>query len=161
MLSPVPNSRRALAAQALKFSRARARDDEIGFLRHAVWPAPQRETVPVAWDAASSRLRLNAVMQLHHTILEAINGVQSQEHVTMMPCYQWDAVPNENGGHTDDELVDRLRVKKRGDDLATAHQPDILARLLSQTAHEWADRAVHELHACRGVGWRRMTGEDD
>src|SRR6058998_2587576 len=36
MLSPVPNSRRALTAQAPKLFRAGARDDEIGFLRHAV-----------------------------------------------------------------------------------------------------------------------------
>src|SRR5438034_1867812 len=100
-------------------------------------------------------------MQLNYTILEAINGVQIQGHVTMTPRYQWDAVPKENGGHTDDELVDRLRVKKRGNDLATAHQPDILARLLSKTAHEWANCTVHELHAWRGVGWSRMTGEDD
>src|SRR6059036_506996 len=111
--------------------------------------------------ATSSRLFPNAVMQLNHTIFEAINGVQIQGHVTMPPRYQGDAFPNENGGHTDDELVDRLRVKKRGDDLATAHQPDILARLLSKTAHEWADCIVHEFHACRGVTWRRMTGEND
>src|ERR1700754_914784 len=36
MLSPVPDSGRALAAQAPKFSRAGARDNEIGLLRHAV-----------------------------------------------------------------------------------------------------------------------------
>src|SRR6267143_4907356 len=92
-------------------------------------------------------------MQLNHTILEAINGVQIQGHVTMTPRYQRDAVPNENGDHADDELVDRLRVKKRGDDLSTAHQPDILARLLSKTGHEWADCNVRELHAWRGVDW--------
>jgi len=86
-------------------------------------------------------------MQLNHTVLEAINGVQIQGDVTMTPRDQWDAVPNENGDHTDDELVDRLRVKKRADDLATTHQPDILARLLSKTANEWADGIVHELHA--------------
>jgi hypothetical protein len=86
-------------------------------------------------------------MQLNHTILEAINGVQIQGDVTMTPRYQWDTVPNENGDHTDDELVDRLRVKKRADDLATAHQPDMLARLLSKTANKWADCIVHELHA--------------
>jgi hypothetical protein len=40
MLSPVPNSRRALAAQAPKVSRAGTRDDEIGFLRHAVLECP-------------------------------------------------------------------------------------------------------------------------
>src|SRR5882724_1495001 len=37
MLSPVPNSRRALAAQAPKVSRAGAGDDEVGLLRHAVF----------------------------------------------------------------------------------------------------------------------------
>src|SRR5712675_1877113 len=96
-------------------------------------------------DAALSRLSLNTVMQLNHTILEAFSGVQIQGHVTVTPRYQWYAVPNENGGHTDDELVERLRVKKRGDDLAAAHQPDILAGLLSKSRHEWADCIVHEL----------------
>ncbi len=90
---------------------------------------------------------LNAVMQLNQTILEAFNGVQIQGHVTVTPRYQWNAIPNEHWGHTDDELVDRPLVKKGGDELAAAHQPDILARLLSKTAHEWADCTVHELHA--------------
>src|SRR2546426_8668962 len=36
MLSPVPNSRCALTAQAPKLSCAGARDDEVGLLRHAV-----------------------------------------------------------------------------------------------------------------------------
>jgi hypothetical protein len=90
---------------------------------------------------------LNAVMQLNHTILEAFDGLQIQGHVTVTPRYQWNAIPNEDWDHTDDELVDRLLVKKRGDELAAAHQPDILARLLSKTAHEWADCTVHELHA--------------
>src|SRR5205823_2415717 len=95
----------------------------------------------------SSRLLQNAVMQLNHTVVEAFNGVQIQRHVTVTPRYQGDAIPNENGGHTDDELVNCLRVKKGGDDLTTAHQPDILARLLAKMAHEWADCIVHELHA--------------
>ena len=84
-------------------------------------------------------------MQLNHTILEAINGVQIQGHVTMTPRDQWDTIPNKNGDHSDDELVDRLRVKKPGDDLATAHQPDVLARPLSKAAHEWPDGILHEL----------------
>src|SRR5205807_8087450 len=99
-------------------------------------------------------------MQLNHTILEALNGVQLQRRVTMTPRYQWDAVPNENGDHTDDELVDRLRVKKRGDDLAAPHQPDILARPRSKATHESPDGIVHALHASRGVRWR-MAGEND
>src|SRR5438552_15846627 len=94
-------------------------------------------------------------MQLNHAILEAINGVQIQGHVTMAPRYQWSAVPNEHGGHTDDELVDRLRVKKRGDDLATAHQPDILARLLSKILKRDLRRYWREAEQCCGRGGAR------
>jgi hypothetical protein len=90
---------------------------------------------------------LNAVMQLNQTILEAFKGVQLQGYVTVTPRDQWNAIPNKHGGHTDDERVDRVRVKKGGDELVAAHQPDILARLLSKTAYERADCTVHELHA--------------
>ena len=86
-------------------------------------------------------------MQLNQTILEAFNGVQIQRHVTVTPRYEWNAIPNKHGGHTDDKLVDRVLVQKGGDEFAAAHQPDILARLLSKTAYERADCAVHELHA--------------
>src|SRR5262245_37372219 len=120
-----------------------------------------REILPFAQDAASSRMVLNAVMQLNQTILEAFKGVQIQGHVTVTPRYQGNAIPNKHGGHTDDELVDRVLVKKGGDELAAAHQPDILAGLLSKAAYERADCIAHKLHAGRGVGWRRMTGEDD
>ena len=90
---------------------------------------------------------LNAVAQLNQAILEAFNGVQIQELVTAAPRYQWNPIPDKHWGHTDDELVDRLLVKKGGDELATAHQPDILAWLFSKTAHEWSDCTVHELDA--------------
>jgi len=90
---------------------------------------------------------LNAVMQLNHTILEPFDGLQIQGHVPVTSRYQWSAIPNKHRDHTDDELVDRVLVKKGGDELAAAHQPDILSRLLSQAAHEWADCAAHELHA--------------
>src|SRR5207253_4671563 len=112
--------------------------------------SPRRRILGSRRRIASSRLLLNAVMQLNHTIFEAINGVQIQGHVTMTPRYQWDAVPNENGGHTDDELVDRLRVKKRGNDLATAHQP----RYPCQAALEDGSR-TGRLHRSRTP---RLTG---
>src|SRR2546425_2404329 len=95
---------------------------------------------------SSGRFR-NTVMQLNHTILEAFDGLQIQGHVAVTLRDQWNAIPNEHWGHTDDELVDRLRVKKGGDAVASAHQPDILARLLSKTAYEWADCTADELHA--------------
>ena len=66
--------------------------------------------------------------------------------MTVTPRNQWNAIPNKHRGHTDDKLIDRPLVKKGGDELTSAHQPDIFARLLSKTAHEWADCTVHELH---------------
>jgi hypothetical protein len=46
-------------------------------------------------------------------------------------------------------------VKKGGDEIAAAHLPDILARLLSETAHKWRDCTAHKFHPGRGIGWWR------
>src|SRR5262245_58037099 len=105
-----------------------------------------RETLPFTRNAASSRMVLNAVMHLNQPIFESLNGAQLQGHVAVAPRDQWNAIPDEHGDHTDDELVDRLLVEKGGDESASAHQPDVLAGLLSQTAYEGADRTTHELH---------------
>src|SRR4051812_34327057 len=104
---------------------------------------------------------LKTVMQLNESVREGFSGLQLQGYVTVPTSYQWNAIPNEHGHYADDELVDRLLVKKRSDQLAPAHQPDILARFLAKTAHEWADCIVHELHVRGNLGWRRATGEDD
>jgi hypothetical protein len=90
---------------------------------------------------------LDAVTQLNQPILEAFDGLQIQGHMPVTPRYERNAITNKHWGHADDELVDRVVVKKGGDQLAASHQPDILARLVSKTAHEWADCTVHELHA--------------
>src|SRR6266699_755032 len=77
MLSPVSNSRRALAAQAMKFSRARARDDEIGFLRHAVLEysgALQDEAARLPCNVPDDPLeadeRGRAVGAVHHQVVD-------------------------------------------------------------------------------------------
>src|SRR5206468_6835760 len=95
------------------------------------------------WSSAASVV-LNVVTQLNQPILEAFHGVQTQGHVAVTPRDEWNAIANEHRDHPDDELVDRVLVEKRGDELTAAHQPDVLARLLSKTAHERADRTVHE-----------------
>ena len=104
---------------------------------------------------------LHAVVQLDHAIFEALGGEQVQGHVAVTPRYQGNALPNEHWDDADDKLVDGPLVKKGGDGLAAAHQPDIFARLLAQTTHLWADRIVREFDARRGAHWRRMTGEHD
>src|SRR4051812_20821613 len=72
-----------------------------------------------------------------------------------------DAVADEDGHDADHELVDRLCIEERGDDLAAAHEPDVLARLRPQSAHERADCLVHELDAARHAGRWRLVREDD
>src|SRR5689334_4210493 len=100
-------------------------------------------------------------MQLDETILKAFGSLQVQRHVTGTTRYQWNAVPNKHRDHTDHKLVDRVLVKKRGDELAATHQPDVLAGLVSKPAYVWTDGAVHKLHAWRNVGRWRVTGKDD
>src|ERR1700724_1604175 len=77
MLSPVPNSRRALTAQAPKLFRAGARDDEIGLFRHAVLEyssALEHEaarfpsTVPD--DSLEADERGRAVAAVHHQVFD-------------------------------------------------------------------------------------------
>src|SRR2546428_13767700 len=75
MLSPVPNSRRALAAQAPKLSRAGARDDDIGLLRRAVLEyssALQHEAARfpcnVSDDPLEADERGRAVAAVHHQV---------------------------------------------------------------------------------------------
>src|SRR6266704_3763288 len=77
MLSPVPNSRRALAAQAPKLSHAGARDDEIGFLRHAVLEyssALEHEAAcfpcNVSDDPLEADERGRAVAAVHHQVFD-------------------------------------------------------------------------------------------
>ena len=97
--------------------------------------------------AAPALTVLNAVMQLNEAILEAFDGVQLQGYVAVATCDQGDAVSDEYRDDADDEFVDCALVEKGGDEVAAAHQPDVLAGLLSKAAHERADGLAHELDA--------------
>src|SRR5438270_13358190 len=77
MLSPVPNSRRALAAQAPKLSRAGASDDDIGLLRRAVLEYSStleheaaRFACNVPDDALEANERGRAVAAVHHQVFD-------------------------------------------------------------------------------------------
>src|SRR4029450_2327303 len=118
-------------------------------------------TSMLSWSYSVGVGRCQTVMQLNQPILEALGGVQLQGYVTVTPRYQGNAVAYEYRHHTDNELVDRLLVEKGGDEITATHQPDVLAWLLAETAHEGADGAVHELHAFRDIWRRRMVGEND
>src|SRR4029453_9016496 len=77
MLSPVPNSRRALATQAPKVSCAGARDDEIGLLRQAVLEyssALEHEAARFPCNMPNDPLeadeRGRAVAAVHHQVFD-------------------------------------------------------------------------------------------
>src|SRR5439155_23962713 len=77
MLNPVPNSRRALAAQATKLSGSGARDDGIGLLRHAVLEHSSalehkaaRLPCNVPDDPLEADERGRAVAAVHHQVLD-------------------------------------------------------------------------------------------
>ena len=90
---------------------------------------------------------LHSLTKLDEAIFKLLGRPQRQRDVKVTSRYERNAISDKYRNDADDELVDGLRVKKRSDDLAGAHQPDILTRLLSKTAHEWADCIIHELHA--------------
>src|SRR5207249_3668624 len=88
MLSPVPNSRRALAAQASKLSPAGARNDDIGFLRYAVLEyasALEHEAARFACNVPDDPLEADecgrAVAAVHPQVLD----VPLQGHNTPLP----------------------------------------------------------------------------
>src|SRR5207247_1336794 len=77
MLSPVPNRRRALAAQATKLSGSGARDNGIGLLRHAVLEYSSalehkaaRFPCNVPDDPLEADERGRAVAAVHHQVLD-------------------------------------------------------------------------------------------
>src|SRR3569832_1722924 len=79
----------------------------------------------------------------------------------------WNTVPDEYRGHGDQELVDRTLLEDRRDERTTAHQPDVLARLLAKIAQNRADGSLtnstpngHRPGAPHGRRrWRRRRSE--
>src|SRR5215467_13862676 len=72
----------------------------------------------------------------------------------MPGCNEGSAFPDERRYDADDELVNRILVKKGSDDLASAHHPNVLASLRAQAFGKGTDRLGDEVDAC-GNGSRR------
>ncbi len=79
----------------------------------------------------------------------------------MTSRYERDAVSDKYRNDANDELVDRLRIKKRGDDFTAAHQPDIFAVAFSKSINEHIYCLVSEFDGRWSIFWTRMTREDD
>src|SRR5580765_1607095 len=77
MLDPVPNRRRALAAQAAKVSGAGPGNNEIGFLRHTILEyssALEHEAAGFPCDLTDDPFKADecgrAVAAVHHQVLD-------------------------------------------------------------------------------------------
>ena len=79
----------------------------------------------------------------------------------MTSPYERNAISDEYRNDANDELVDRLRIKKRGDDFTAAHQPDIFALAFSKSLHVHANCLVCEFDGRWSIFWTRMMREDD
>src|SRR6266571_3889159 len=98
-------------------------------------------------------------MKLDETIGKLLGCQQRQWDVTVTSRDERNAVSDEDRNDADDELVDRLRIEKRGDDFTAAHQPDILALAFSQAMHEHRDCLVGEFDGWRSIARTRMARE--
>src|SRR5947209_4358420 len=67
----------------------------------------------------------------------------------MSRCNQRNAFPNEGRHDADYELVDRPLIQEGPDDLASAHQPDVLASLLAHALRKGPNRFRHKLDTGR------------
>jgi hypothetical protein len=75
-------------------------------------------------------------VHLHDAIREWRDGTKVKPLVSMPGRDQRDALADEYGHDADDELIDRVFVQERRDEIASAHHPDVLALLVPQTFRE-------------------------
>src|SRR5262245_30581661 len=93
-------------------------------------------------------------MQLHNAVGKLLNTEQPERHLTMPPRNERNAFTDERRDHGDDELVDRSLVQERRDDLASAHQPHVLAWLCTEAFGKGSDRLADKVNT-GGNGRRR------
>src|SRR6266581_4867000 len=100
-------------------------------------------------------------MKLDETIGKLFGCQQRQWDVTVTSRDERNAVTDEDRNDADDELVDRLRIEKRGDDFTAAHQPDVFALAFAQSLHEHRDGFVGEFNGGWSIAGTRTAREDD
>src|SRR5882762_4178984 len=104
--------------------------------------------------AGSNPRSLHFVVQLNDAIQKLLYTEQAKRY-RAMPCgKQWNAFPAKDWHHGDNELVNRVLVQEGPDDVASSHQPDVLASFLAEVFGEGTDRIADEVDA-RGHGSSR------
>jgi hypothetical protein len=104
---------------------------------------------------------LHSVAKLDETVLKPFGRPQRQRDVTVTSAYKRNAISDKCRNDANDELVDRLRIKKGGDDFTAAHQPDISALALAKSIREHTNCLVREFDGRWSSCGTWMTREDD
>ncbi len=71
-------------------------------------------------------------MRLNDPIRKLLYAQQAERHGTMLRRKERNAFTDEGWYDGDDELVNRVLVQERPDDLSSAHHPDVLASLRAE-----------------------------
>ncbi len=98
-------------------------------------------------------------MQLDNAVRKLLYTEQAERHLTMPRRKEGNAFADENGHDGDDELVDRLLVQERRDDLASAHHPNVLARLRAEAFGKGSDGLGNEADTSGHGSRRRLPRE--
>jgi hypothetical protein len=103
----------------------------------------------------------HSVTKLDDTIVKLFSRPQRQWDVQVTSRDERNAISDEYWHDANDELVDRLGVKKRTDDFAATHQPDVFALTVSKPIHERANGLVREFNGWRSIFGTRAAREND
>ena len=95
-------------------------------------------------------------MQLNDAVWKSLYTEQTERHLAMPRCKEGNAFADEGWHDGDNELVDRRLIQEGPDDLASTHNPDVLASLRAEAVGKGADRLGNEVNA-GGDGSRRRV----
>src|SRR6478609_10857738 len=97
-------------------------------------------------------------MNLDHAVRIWSRRHEAERNIAITWSDQGNAFADKRRNNADDELVDRARIKERPDEVASSHQPHVLAGVVPDAFRKSADRFGDELDA-RGGRARRPARE--
>src|SRR5687767_6562275 len=98
-------------------------------------------------------------MQLNDAVWKLLDAEQAERDLAMPRRDEGNAIPDEGRHDCDDELVNRVLIEERTDDVPSAHHPDVLAGLRAEAFSERGDRLGDEVDADGHGSRRRLPGE--
>src|SRR5260370_38034491 len=104
--------------------------------------------------SANPTLTLNVVVQANHSIGIFFRGEQVQKDIAVPRRDQTDAFTDKHRDNVNVEFVDLARVEERGDQLSSAHHPDMFAGTGTQVLRKRFYGLRHKLYVGRRISGR-------